>query len=146
MLGLLGIVFLLLAVGGRAEAASAGTAATDRAALVALYEATAGSSWINNTNWLSDRPLSQWHGVTSDEAGRVTKLHLSRNELSGPIPPELGSLTNLEALYLRGNQLSGAIPLELGNLTDLTQLSLSGNQLSGPIPPELGSLTNLEEL
>ena len=118
----------------------------DRAALVALYNATDGPNWTNNTNWLSNRPLGEWHGVTTDANGRVTRLILDRNGLSGSIPTELGNLTNLTGLYLIRNQLSGSIPTELGNLTNLTALNLSFNELSGSIPTELGSLTNLTGL
>ncbi len=46
------------------------------------------------------------------------------NQLSGAIPPEIGSLPNLDSLYLDGNRLSGAIPPELGNLTNLRTLRL----------------------
>ena len=125
-----------------------GTAAapTDRAALVALYEATNGDNWTNNTNWLSNRPLGEWHGVTTDASGRVTRLDLRENRLSGSIPPELGDLANLQWLDLRENRLSGLIPPELGRLTKLTWLNLRGNQLSGSIPSELGALANLEAL
>ena len=38
----------------------------DRAALTALYNATGGANWGNNTNWLSDGPLGEWYGVTTD--------------------------------------------------------------------------------
>ena len=38
--------------------------ATDRDALEALYNATDGPNWTNNSNWLSDRPIGEWHGVT----------------------------------------------------------------------------------
>lgn len=65
------------------------------------------------------------------------------NQLTGPIPTEFGSLTNLTELLLFSNQLTGAIPAELGNLTSLR---LGGNQLSGPVPPELTNLTNLNFL
>ena len=118
-------------------------AATDRAALVAFYNATNGPNWTNNTNWLSDAPLDQWHGVSTDSDGRVATLDLYANQLSGAIPPELGNLANLAGLSLAGNQLSGAIPPELGNLANLVGLSLAGNQLSGAIPSELGNLDNL---
>ena len=39
--------------------------------------------------------------------------------LSGEIPAELGSLTNLQVLNLYDNELSGTIPAELGQLTNL---------------------------
>ncbi len=118
-------------------------ASADRAALVTLYNATNGPNWTNNTNWLSDTPLDQWHGVSTDGDGRVVTLDLYANQLSGAIPPELGNLANLAGLSLAGNQLSGAIPSELGNLANLLGLSLADNQLSGAIPPELGNLANL---
>ena len=38
-------------------------AENDRAALVALYNATDGPNWSHNTNWLSDLPISKWDGV-----------------------------------------------------------------------------------
>ena len=116
------------------------TGASDRAALVAFYNATDGANWLNNSNWLSSAPTGQWHGVTTDGDGRVIQLDLSENQLSGEIPPELASLANLEWLYLYQNQLSGAIPSELASLANLQVLSLAGNQLRGEIPNELASL------
>ena len=142
----------------------------DRAALVAFYKATNGFDWKHKVNWLSNRPIGLWHGVTTDASGRVTHLELPENGLSGRIPPELGSLDqlqsldlswnrltgpippelsnlgNLTSLYLHGNGLTGPIPAELGNLGRLTVLSLFGNELSGAIPPELGKLENLRLL
>ena len=135
-----------IATGTTASAPPAGSPATDRAALVALYNATDGADWTDNTNWLSDGPLDDWYGVTTDANGRVTTLYLSDNQLTGSIPGELGNLSNLESLYLSFNQLSGAIPGELGNLSSLESLDLSDNQLTGSIPGELGNLSNLESL
>ena len=54
-----------------------------------------GDKWTNNDNWLSDAPIGTWYGVTADESGRVIKLDLWYNNLSGTIPPELGNLTAL---------------------------------------------------
>ena len=119
---------------------------TDRNALIALYNATGGAGWYDDRHWLSDLPIGEWRGVTTDGDGRVIGIDLSSNQLSGAIPPELGNLANLEELSLNVNQLSGAIPPELGNLANLERLYLSENQLSGAIPPELGNLANLEEL
>ena len=118
----------------------------DREALIALYNATGGANWTNSTNWLTNAPIGQWHGVTTDRQGRVTNLDLNDNQLSGTIPTQLGNLANLEKLLLTRNQLTGTIPAELASLTGLDILALGGNQLSGEIPPELGSLSNLVEL
>ena len=116
---------------------------SDRAALVALYEATDGPNWTNSENWLTDAPLAQWHGVRVDREGRVTRLELPGNRLTGPIPPELGGLASLVTLELWGNAISGALPSELGELASLGWLSVGSNRLTGPIPPELGNLSEL---
>ena len=122
------------------------TTESDRAALVALYNATDGPNWERNTYWLSDVPIGRWYGVGTDDSGRVVALDLPHNQLSGELPGELGNLTNLTFLQFIGNQLSGEIPEELGNLTNLRYMLLYGNQLSGEIPSELGSLIDLTEL
>ena len=118
----------------------------DREALVALYNGTGGANWRSNTNWLTEWPVGQWHGVTTDRAGRVTRLSLEENNLAGALPPEFGNLGSLEQVFLDANELTGAIPPELGRLARLDWLGLSGNKLSGAIPPELGNLAGLEGL
>ena len=120
--------------------------AGDRAALVTLYNATDGPNWEVNRNWGRNTPLGTWHGVTTDSEGRVTKLDLLRNGLTGQLPPELGNLENLRYLRLADNQLSGEIPPVLGSFSNLTHLFLDWNQLTDEIPPELGNLSALEEL
>ena len=120
--------------------------AADREALTTLYNATGGTAWTNNANWLSEAHIGEWHGVTTDDDGRVTKLELGDNQLTGEIPEQLGSLANLEVLWLGGNQLSGEVPSELRSLANLRELVLSVNQLTGPVPTWLGSLANLEVL
>ena len=86
----------------------------DRAALAALYNATGGRNWVNRTNWFSNRPLSEWFGITTDGNGRVTALLLSDNALSGPIPTALGNLANLQRLYLQGEPAERADPDHAG--------------------------------
>ena len=99
---------------------------TDRAALAALYNATNGSSWRDDTNWVSSRPLGEWHGVSTDADGRVTELDLLANQLSGSIPSELGNLAYLQRLELRDNQFSGCVPVKLFDMTsnDVASLGL----------------------
>ena len=120
--------------------------AEQREVLIALYEATDGANWTNKENWLTDEPLGKWYGVTVDQTQRVVELVLPENNLSGEIPPELGSLAQLEVLHLPDNQLSGKIPQEIGDLANLKRLWLSRNELTGEIPPELGRLISLERL
>ena len=148
---------------------------TDREALVAFYHAMNGPGWKINSGWLSDAPLGEWQGVTTDEYGRVTALEFWQENLSGripselgsldmlqrlklnrdnsndqafrgPIPPELGNLSNLKELVISMLDLTGGIPPELENLHSLEFLQLYRNTLSGPIPPELGNLYNLKKL
>ena len=119
---------------------------TDRDALVALYEASVGRNWLNNENWLSNAPLKDWYGVTTDRDDRVIELDLSENGLRGTVPPQLGRLANLTHLNLFDNELRGEIPPELGNLTNLKWLYLSENNLRGELPVELANLRRLEHL
>jgi len=126
----------------------------DAVALKAIYNSTGGDNWVNNNGWsiLNNRNfrancnLTNLHGVTLNEKGRVSALLLPNNNLTGSIPPEIGNLTELDVLGLASNQLSGPLPVELGNLFNLTALGLSNNQLSGNIPSQLGNLVKLKRM
>ena len=117
---------------------------TDKAALVALYNATDGANWDVNTNWTSEEPLSSWSGVSTNSDGRVTRLILNRNGLDGTLPAALGDLSELERLDLRSNDLTGSLPSELANLTHLTTLLLNESRaLTGALPDGLRELSDL---
>ena len=120
--------------------------AAERAALMALYNATNGTHWHRRRNWTTVGSIRDWHGVSTNAAGFVTELTLSDNNLRGRLPPELGNLTQLRQLVLDENQLTGSIPPELGDLPQLRRLVLDANQLWGSIPPELGGLSQLTML
>ena len=115
----------------------------DRAALVAIYNSTNGDSWNSNRNWLSDEPIGTWHGVTTNDDGRVSLLNLWGNNLTGTLPAELGDLEQVQTLSFEHNHISGPIPPEVGNLSQLFTFTANGNQLSGPIPAEMANLTRL---
>ncbi len=118
-------------------------------ALVAIYNSTDGPNWVDHTGWLvSNTPCDMtmgWHRVTCI-GGHVTRLSLSENDLSGPLPPEIGNLTQLQELSAWVSKLSGPIPPQIGSLTNLESLVLSAGQLSGPIPPEIANLGKLQTL
>ena len=150
-------VATITAMAGDASGTSEITVANpDRAALVALYNATDGPNWVNNDNWLTDAPLGSGTG-RHERFWRVVRVDLSgtwddetrrelRHGLRGAIPPEMGKLTDLERLELGLNGLTGPIPVELGQLVRLERLILISNDLSGPIPAELGELASLTTL
>ena len=151
-----------------APSEAAAAVASDRAVLLALYAATGGPDWEDNTHWGSAEPLGTWHGVTVNADGRVIGLALADNKLYGTLPAALGDLTALVHLDLsnsysgdegapldrlpedydprgRGNLLQGPIPPELGRLTALEVLDLSGNELNG-LPATLRQITSLRVL
>jgi Leucine-rich repeat (LRR) protein len=114
----------------------------DSLALVTLYTSTNGANWRTKTNWLSDKPVDTWYGVTID-SGRVRRIVLRDNNLAGSIPPEIGNLTDLRSINLRENHLAGSIPSQIGSLTKLDSLDIHYNQLTGELPPEMGNMTQL---
>ncbi|MBL7796049.1 MAG: hypothetical protein JNJ90_06040 [Saprospiraceae bacterium] len=125
----------------------------DYDALMALYNSTDGANWFNNTGWIdgaagTDCNVDEWYGVTCDPpgSGRVVSLVLNNNNLSGPLPNEIGNLTELSGIDFQGNQITGSIPSSIGNLTKMEYLNLGGNLLSGSIPSSIGNLTNLKFL
>ncbi len=126
----------------------AGVSQTDSLALVALYHATGGANWKNNTNWLTGF-VETWYGVILVEkrgTKRVSELYLADNNLSGTLPDEIGDLTGLVTLDVQGNQIGGTIPETIGSLTGFSSLNLCSNQFTGNLPDELFQLSQLHEL
>ncbi len=103
------------------------TDSVERAALIALYNATDGANWTNNTNWCSDKPLSEWYGITTKE-GHVVEIWLENNQLRGEIPVEIGNLKDINNICFHANNLTGRIPDVIGNLTNLGHLALGMNK------------------
>ena len=83
--------------------------------------------------------------ILRDLAGAWSASWLFDNRLSGEIPSELGSLTNLtnlKYLFLYGNRLTGEIPSELAGQSALPDLYLEGNSFSGCNPVGLQDVEN----
>ena len=141
--------------------------AKEREALIAFYHATNGDQWKNNTNWCSDKPVSEWYGLTI-ENGYVTQLNLAENNLScylpecigelqhltdislwenynlgGKLPAGLFSLENLKSLHIRICAIEGEISPDIKQLTKLESLSIGNNKFTGRFPSEISELKNL---
>ena len=144
----------------------------DSLALVAIFNATGGAeNWHADRAWDLTKPISEWYGVTLNDAGRVTALKLLKGTITAPwaipadiadlseltdlrfidcqvggdIPDALYSLTKLENLYLTNNKLTGALnPMLFGQWTEMKNLYLDQNpNLGGNLPSKIGAMTKL---
>lgn len=112
--------------------------AQDSLIVVDIYNSTNGDKWVNNDNWLSEKPLNDWYGITVSDSN-ITAIELPINHLKGKIPDNLCRLSSLEIINLSDNYLAGELPDSIGYLHNLEHIDLSHNNLSGSI----GKLFNL---
>lgn len=105
-------------------------------------------TFVSPNGWFSDAPLTEWKGVTVDNAGRVIALQIRHYDYTDymleTLPAEIGQLTQLQHLTLDGNRLK-MLPVEIGYLTQLQHLDLHDNKLE-TLPVEIGQLTQLQDL
>ncbi len=139
---------------------------SDSLALVDFYNALDGPNWTDNTNWLSNQPVSTWEGVIVS-GDRVSTLDFRRKKLKGSIPSSFSNLTQLVEFDLSENEITGvpdlspltrmrnlnlgnnnisSFPLGFESMPDLINLSLFNNQINGEIPSSLSSLTKLQRV
>ncbi|KAG0520961.1 hypothetical protein BDA96_08G119900 [Sorghum bicolor] len=85
-------------------------------------------TWRNST-----ASCCAWEGVTCDGNGTVTELLLPSRGLEGNISASLGNLTGLRRLDLSRNSLSGGLPPELMSSASVLVLDVSFNRLSGEL-------------
>ena len=114
--------------------------------LVALYTATGGSSWSNNTGWLDQRDPCDWHGIDCSADRNITAISLFSNGLVGTIPSEISQLRALVRLNVNQTTIVGTVPPSLSQLRAMQHLDLTMTSLSGSVPSELVRLSALEFL
>ena len=89
-----------------------GCCRSERSILESFYKALDGDKWEHKENWLSDKPLNEWYGITTDEKGKVVKIQLS-DTMMGKVPANLKHLKKLQSLHL--DCITGGIRLEANN-------------------------------
>ena len=116
----------------------------DREALETFYNDTGGPEWTNQDNWMTDAPLSEWHGVTATRDGKVTSLNLAHNNLDGPITA-ITRMQNLQGLSLGNNLWSDVAKARHDGKDTLSLITeRKGNLISLPLPDELFAMSSLE--
>lgn len=97
------------------------------------------------SGWSSSKDYCQWKNVKCDTSKRVTSINLASQSLSGTLPSDLGTLTQLTTLSLQKNSFAGPIPL-LANLTSLQDLYLDNNNFTSVPSGFFQGLTSLQTL
>ncbi|ONK55089.1 uncharacterized protein A4U43_UnF7810 [Asparagus officinalis] len=118
----------------------------DRRALVAFRDSFPPNSL---PSWTSTPDCCFWQGVRcSKRTGRVRLLSIFKNKnLTGAIPPSIGSLPYLESIALsRLPNLVGPIPPQISNLRKLQFLTIYETKVSGPIPNIFSKMPQLKEI
>ena len=111
-----------------------------RFALAALYFSTSGENLLTQGKFL-DPNTHECHwipgNIECNDLDQITKVDLSRMQLSGSIPAEMFLLLkHLKVLNLSKNNLTGVLPKQILELTDLEELDLHSNpRLKGHVSP-----------
>ena len=73
---------------------------------------------MGDKGWMTDAPLGEWQGVTTNSEGRVTQVQLQDYGLDAKdLPAELASLGALEVLDLRDNNIAIPVGLDVLDIT-----------------------------
>nr|XP_028956501.1 probable LRR receptor-like serine/threonine-protein kinase At1g53430 [Malus domestica] len=84
--------------------------------------------------------------IPTDGFTLLRELELEDNQFEGPLPQNLGRMTQLERILLSGNNFTGTIPESYRNLKNLIVFRIGGSQLSGKIPEFIGNWSKLQIL
>ena len=108
--------------------------------------------WYTKRGWLGEpsEVCTNWHGLTCDDDGRVTKIELDSNGLTGYFPPETSllkdSLTYLDLFSNLVNNRGDAGNSWLGQMTNMEYLFYGSTSFEyDGVPTEIGKLTKLKE-
>ncbi|KAG4210008.1 hypothetical protein ERO13_A02G018000v2 [Gossypium hirsutum] len=119
------------------------SAAEDGAVILKLASSLSPlpSGWSSTS---SDNYCS-WSGINCDKSNRVTSINLASKSLSGSLPADISTLSELRTVSLQHNSLSGSIP-SFANLSNLQNIYLDGNSFTSVTPNAFSGLTSLQKL
>ncbi|CAB4293737.1 unnamed protein product [Prunus armeniaca] len=103
---------------------SSSTAAEDSDVMSKLAESLKNAP----KDWSTGETYCDWEGIKCVD-NRVTSINLASKSLSGSLPSNLNSLTQLTTLSLQSNSLSGLFP-SLANLSFLQEIYLDTNNFT----------------
>lgn len=133
------LLFLLLCLGSATAFGQVSSA--ERTALIDFYHATDGDNWRDNTGWLSDDSVCEWHGIECSSDGdtvHVRRILLPENRVASTLPDLFDHFTALETLDLGGNDLHGELPPGLIHVDPgddrILSIRLENNRLGGSLP------------
>eukprot|EP00897_Mesotaenium_endlicherianum_P001388 jgi/Mesen1/1277/ME000013S00774 len=114
------------------------------------YVGCTADGFVSSIGILGASDIEPANGFLGDSIGFLSKLQnltVTYQNLTGPLPPALCSLTSLAYLNLQHNSISGTVASCFDQLTTLTHLDLGVNsQLTGVIPKCVGDLSSLQML
>ncbi|XP_058766966.1 receptor-like kinase TMK4 [Vicia villosa] len=96
------------------------------------------------TGWTTASSFCTWNGVKCD-SNRVTSINLTSKSLTGTLPSDLNSLSELTIIDFQSNSLTGVLP-SLANLSNLQSVFLSSNNFTSIPDGCFQGLTSLQKL
>lgn len=97
--------------------------------------------WLDGNHFVGQMPI-----LLDNMPTRLQYLQISRNNLTGTIPPSIGNFTTLAWFYATYNQIHGEIPSQIGNLPVLQVFKVTRNKLSGKFQLAILNLSSIVDL
>lgn len=110
---------------------------TLREQLIRMYRNTDGPNWKNNENWCTEKPLTEWYGISQSPDGKYA-IQLYDNNLKGFV--QLNDST-IAVLVLGKNELSH---VNVNKCTNLQILGVTSNHLEGLYVAECKKLEKID--
>ncbi|CAM8890415.1 unnamed protein product [Rhodiola kirilowii] len=102
-------------------------------------------SSLTNTGWTRTSRYCNWYGVKCDGSGRVTEINLQSSSVSGTLPSNINSLSQLRSLTIQKNSITGSLPT-LAKLSSLQNVYVDNNNFTSIPDGFFADLTSLQEI